>query len=135
MRKRTRRTRGARWLVALLAAAFLVCGLAPARAWAANGAVYVSADGSDDNSGTREQPYATLAKAVDAAEDGDTVYVMSDLTMTESARFWNKHLTIASDGGTFTVTRSSEFEPTSDLARGTYNGAMIEVGGSSYNLE
>ena len=28
------------------------------------------------------KPFATLAKAVDAADDGATVYVMSDLTMT-----------------------------------------------------
>lgn len=32
--------------------------------------------------GSADKPFATLAKAVDAAEDGATVYVMSDLTMT-----------------------------------------------------
>ena len=32
--------------------------------------------------GSADKPFATLAKAVDAADDGATVYVMSDLTMT-----------------------------------------------------
>ena len=37
-------------------------------------------DGTGD--GSADKPFATLAKAVDAADDGATVYVMSDLTMT-----------------------------------------------------
>ena len=37
-------------------------------------------DGTGD--GSADKPFATLAKVVDAAEDGATVYVMSDLTMT-----------------------------------------------------
>ena len=45
-------------------------------------AVYVRSDGSDSNAGTQTAPYATLAKAVTEAEDGSTIYVMSDLTMT-----------------------------------------------------
>ncbi len=45
-------------------------------------AVYVSSSGSDGNGGTQTAPYATLAKAVTEAEDGSTIYVMSDLTMT-----------------------------------------------------
>ena len=46
-------------------------------------AVYVSSAGDDTaGNGSQSAPYATLAKAVEAAEDGATVYVMSDLTMT-----------------------------------------------------
>ena len=57
--------------------------LLPAAAYADGGtAVYVSSSGNDGNVGTQTAPYATLAKAVEAAEDGATVYVMSDLTMT-----------------------------------------------------
>ena len=44
----------------------------------AESAVYVSKDGSDDGDGTKETPYATLAKAVDAALDGDTIYLLSN---------------------------------------------------------
>ena len=44
-------------------------------------AVYVSSSGND-GTGSADKPFATLAKAVDAADDGATVYVMSDLTMT-----------------------------------------------------
>ena len=35
-----------------------------------------------NGNGSEDKPFATLAKAVDAADDGATVYVMSDLTMT-----------------------------------------------------
>ena len=63
---------------------------------AAENAVYVSEDGNDTGKGTRDDPYKTLSKAVEKAPDGATIYVMSDLIMTESARFWNKHLTITS---------------------------------------
>ena len=51
-------------------------------------AVYVSSSGNDGTGdGSADKPFATLAKAVDAAKNGATVYVMSDLTMTECARF------------------------------------------------
>ena len=44
--------------------------------------IYVSSSGSDGNGGTQTAPYATLVKAVTEAEDGSTIYVMSNLTMT-----------------------------------------------------
>lgn len=74
-----------RRILSSLMALVLVFGLLPATVFAAGGtgtAVYVSSSGSDDNAGTQTAPYATLAKAVEAAEDGATIYVMSDLTMT-----------------------------------------------------
>ena len=91
--------------------------------------VYVSGiSGNDGNGGTQAAPYATLAKAVEAAKNGATIYVMSDLTMTECARFHSKSLTITSDEkGPYTVTRGSSFETQSDTARSWYNPAMIEV--------
>lgn len=104
----------------------------------AGNAVYVSTDGSDtDGDGSQDKPYATLAKAVDVAQDGDTIYVMSDLTMTSAARYWNKNLTITSgDGGPYTVTRG-DFNNGSahDSARQWYNSALIEVGGTEYQQE
>lgn len=111
-------------------------------------AVYVSASGSDDTGGgTQESPYATLAKAVNAAPDGATIYVMSDLTVTSCARFYDKHLTITgaeesdaagSKGGSsaggaksaVTLTRGRDFSTQQDNARSTYNPAMIEVQGT-----
>lgn len=46
-------------------------------------AVYVSSAGDDTaGNGSQSAPYATLAKAVDVAKDGSTIYVMSDLAMT-----------------------------------------------------
>ena len=93
--------------------------------------VYVSAGGGNDtgNDGSVKSPFATLAKAVDAAEDGATIYVMNNLTMKECARFYDKHLTITSYGGeVYTITRGEGFETLSDNARSWYNPAMIEVG-------
>ena len=99
---------------AILLALVLVFGLLPATVFAAGGmgtAVYVRSDGNDTTGdGSADKPYATLAKAVDAANDGATVYVMSDLTMTECARFYSKSLTITSLGdATYTITRGDNF--------------------------
>lgn len=95
--------------------------------------IYVSSTGSDEQtSGTKDLPFATLAKAVDAAADGATIYVMSDLTMDECARFYDKSLKITSGGGgPYTITRSAAFMQQSDIARSWYNPAMIEVQSSS----
>ena len=38
--------------------------------------IYVSSEGNDVNNGSNEKPYATLAKAVEQAEDGAIIYVM-----------------------------------------------------------
>ena len=127
-----------RWLGILLALCLLVC-FAPA-ALAAEGdvpasgtltQVYVRADGNDETGeGTQEKPVASLAKAVDlASKDTDaTIYVMSDLEMTQSARFYGKDITITSgEGGHYTVTRGESFNALSDDARSWYNPAMIEV--------
>lgn len=94
--------------------------------------VYVSENGNDESGdGTATKPYATLATAVTKADDGATIYVMSDLTMNQSARFWDKNLTITSDdGGPYTLTRDESFATTRDPARQGYNGALIEVGGT-----
>ena len=98
---------------------------------AQNGAaeIYVSSTGNDEqNTGTKDLPFATLAKAVDAAADGTTIYVMSDLTMDQCARFYDKSLKITSgEGGPYTITRSADFKQQSDTARSWYNPAMIEV--------
>lgn len=82
--------------------------------------------GSDSNSGTKESPYATLAKAVEQAEDGATIYVMSDLTVNSLARITDKHLTIASvEGQKYTLLRGTV--QGSDNNQSHYNSAMIEV--------
>lgn len=102
---------------------------------AQNGAaeIYVSSTGNDEqNTGTKDLPFAPLAKAVDAAADGTTIYVMSDLTMDQCARFYDKSLKITSgEGGPYTITRSADFKQQSDTARSWYNPAMIEVQSSS----
>lgn len=92
-------------------------------------AVYVSSAGDDTNgNGSEDKPFATLAKAVEAAENGATVYVMSDLNMTSCARFYNKSLTITSLGdATCTITRGDNFAQQQDNARSWYNPAMVEV--------
>ena len=131
-----------RWLGILLALCLLVC-LAPAALATETepsvglAEVYVSADGNDTNGdGSEDNPVASLAKAVDlASKDTDaTIYVMSDLEMTQSARYWSGNITITScdsEGAPFTISRAKTgFKPVSDLTQGGYNGAMIEVGNS-----
>ena len=124
-----------RWLGILLALCLLVC-FAPAAlaaetdSPAAPTEVYVSNIGSDETgTGSKDNPYSTLACAVDKAQDGATIYVMSDLTMEKCARYYGKDLTITSgEGGPYTVTRGESFNMLSDNARSWYNPAMIEVG-------
>ena len=69
---------------AILLALVLCLTLLPAAAYADGGtAVYVSSSGNDGTGdGSADKPFATLVKAVTEAEDGATIYVMSDLTMT-----------------------------------------------------
>ena len=72
-----------RRILSSLMALVLVFGLLPGTALAAGDAVYVRSDGNDGTGdGSADKPFATLAKAVEAAENGSTIYVMSDLTMT-----------------------------------------------------
>ncbi len=125
--------------LSILCIAVLLCALLPVLAGATSpedppeavdlNAVYVRADGNDDGAGSQEDPYATLAKAVEKADDGATIYVMSDLTMTKCARYYGKDLTITSGaGGPYAVTRGENFDAQADNARSFYNPAMIEVG-------
>ena len=101
-----------RRILSSLMARVLCLTLLPAAAYADGGTpVYVSSSGNDGTGdGSADKPYATLVKAVTEAEDGSTIYVMSDLTMTSCARFYNKSLTITSLGdATYTITRGDNF--------------------------
>ena len=92
--------------------------------------IYVSSTGNDDTgAGSEAKPYATLAKAVNVAGSGATIYVMSNLTMTKCARYYDKDLTITSldPNDPVTISRGTEFDTLSDDARSWYNPAMIEV--------
>ncbi len=95
--------------------------------------IFVSENGSDENDGSRNAPFATLAKAAKsanaAAETDVKVILLSDLKADETARFYGKNVTIASDGDkAFTVMRKEGFKAAEDEVRGKYNPAMIEVG-------
>ena len=117
---------------AILLALVLVFGLLPATVFAAGGmgtAVYVRSDGNDTTGdGSADKPYATLAKAVTEAEDGSTIYVMSNLTMTKCARYYDKDLTITSldPNDPVTIFRGTKFDRQND-PRSWYNPALIEV--------
>lgn len=102
--------------------------------------LYVSSTGSDEQgNGLQATPYASLAKAVTMAPDGKKtlIYVMSDLTMTDSARYWaSKDITITSDPDSlpegksaFTISRAEAgLTAVNDQTRGGYNPGMIELG-------
>ena len=104
----------------------------PAPAPAAEREIYVSADGDDMADGSREHPLATLAAAAELANDAAerTVYVilLSDLTVSRTARFNGKDIILMSESGTMLLTRDSNFEPAYDRLRNAYHPAMIELG-------
>ena len=91
--------------------------------------IYVSSIGNNaTGNGSEAKPYATLAKAVDVAGSGATSYVMSNLTMTKCARYYDKDLTITSldPNDPVTIFRGTEFDTQND-PRSWYNPALIEV--------
>lgn len=112
----------------LLLALALTMTFVPA-ALAAPADIYVSALGSDETgNGTAAAPYATMAKAVAAVEDGATIYVATDLEVTTLARLVSKDLTVTSAGEEpVTITRGEDFAAASDNARSWYNPALFEV--------
>lgn len=99
---------------------------------------YVGGEGASDEEGdgTRENPYATLAKVaeyINQREYGGTyfIYVMDDITSTACARFYNCYVTITSYGDEpHTVTRGENFNKQPEPARQWYNPAMLEIGKS-----
>ena len=111
--------------LAIMLALIMVLALVPTIAFAEGKTITVGNTGAD---------YTTLAEAVTGAKSGDTIVLTSNLTMTESARFYDKDLII--DGRGYTVTRGDDFKTLTDLARKEYNPAMIEVqtSGSSASL-
>lgn len=90
-------------------------------------ALYVSSEGNDTNNGHLETPFATLSKAVTTAEDGATIYVLSDLTVDTLARITDKHLTITSYDPDNPCTLSRGSVQGTDNNQSHYNSAMIEV--------
>ena len=140
--------------LSILCIAVLLCALLPVLAGATSpgdlpeavdpNAVYVSDSGNDTTgNGSQNSPYASLAKAVEMAaqQESATIYVMSNLTMSECARFWAGDITITSAPGAetpYTISRGKDMEsvndsvdPVQDMARGGYNPALIEVGNSA----
>ena len=113
----------ARWrLLSLLLVCAMMIGLLPVSALAVDpGAdlkpmdpIYVSVNGDDSADGTREHPLKTLAEAVEEDRISDNtsvvIYVMSDLTMTNSMRYWgNKDITITSDPESLAESQTTAF--------------------------
>lgn len=90
----------------------------------------MSEGGDDENgNGSRESPYASLAKAVYEVGSGGTVHLLTDITATKLALVSEKIITI--DGGGHTVWRNDPFDPAEDQGRGGYQPAMIEVANES----
>lgn len=88
--------------------------------------IYVSVSGNDTSGdGTEQNPYASLAKAVENAQNGDTIELLSNVTLKNLVFINEKSITI--DGQGYTVYRADDFVPGGDLGRGGYHPAMIEV--------
>lgn len=95
--------------------------------------IFVSALGSDEyGDGTVNLPYASLARAAEAANQAETslvyVLVMSDLCERRMAHFEGRNVILMGLGGTWVLQRGEDFMTNEDSIRGVYNPAMIELG-------
>ena len=95
--------------------------------------VYVASYGDDEQGdGSADLPFATLARAAEAANASpwNTVYVclLTDLEVAQTARFYGKQVYLLGENDQVLLTRRVLFEPAEDDVRGVYNPAMIEVG-------
>lgn len=96
--------------------------------------LYVNVSAGENGNGTKAAPFNTLEDAVGSASGKTLIYVMSDITLTSKVGIWEKNVTIASEpaaGQAFTISRGDSFNTAYDPARGYYNPAMIEVGGTT----
>ena len=46
--------------------------------------IYVSENGLDTNSGIESEPYKTIKKAYEVAKDGDTICLLSDISLEDT---------------------------------------------------
>lgn len=88
-------------------------------------AIYVSENGSDDNSGTADKPFGTIQKALDTAEAGETIYIRegsySALNTFSSSGTKGKYITLRNyPGETPKITMSGS------------DGALISLDGNDY---
>ena len=139
-------------LLALSISFLLCCSLIPNNVLASEetykenaeveGDIYVSSQGNDDATGTKEDPYASLAAAVNAAnnskENNLTIVLLDDIVSTSCARVVDKDIVLNGNG--HTIQRGDSFATISDNSRSWYNPAMIEVttpgaAGASIRLE
>ena len=101
---------------ALLASIALAAASARAAEW------YVSTSGSDDNGGTtREAAFATIARAVDVAADGDTVRVLAGTYEVAAAISVTEAITVVGDTG----------DPADVVVRNTAGGLTKTSGANS----
>ncbi|MBS3681472.1 FIVAR domain-containing protein [Ornithinibacillus massiliensis] len=94
--------------------------------YAAEEGTYVSSDGDDTTGdGTRENPYATLQKAFQAANDQGTIFIMDDITLMHPF----PTLKVAKS---VTITTASEATNTAVIKRGAVGGTGT---GTLFDLE
>ncbi|MCI9586285.1 MAG: hypothetical protein HFH45_06620, partial [Bacilli bacterium] len=71
--------------------------------------LYVSSNGDDTKgNGSKSNPYLTLSKAYTEASDNSTIYIMDDITQTETLNLnEDKSITITSDNGIHKILRNN----------------------------
>ncbi|AUS96050.1 hypothetical protein CDQ84_03100 [Clostridium thermosuccinogenes] len=122
------------WAVLLTAAlVFQVFSfLVPQQAKAEGNIYYVATTGNDNNSGSKDEPFLTIQKAMDVASPGDTVYIRggtyyitSPITITKSGEA-GKPITLAAYPGETPVIDGQNKYPDFNFATYTYNGQTYE---------
>ena len=90
--------------------------------------IYVANNaGTSGDIGSKENPYTSLAKAVEAVANETTIVVLENMTIEEPITVGGKEIKIQSEEGNRVTLTRGESMGTKNDGRGWYNPAMIEV--------
>ena len=97
---------------------------------------YVSTNGSDNNNGSEDNPFATIQHGINAASDGDTVFVLAG-TYIENINYNGKNIVVQGEDREITIIDGNQNGSVVQLVNGENNTSQLNnftiTGGSTLN--
>ena len=99
-----------------------------------NGPLFVSNEGSDDNNGSEESPFATIQKAINSTvQDGNIIFVYPGIYQ-EKLLLENKDVSIRSIDSLHYDLDSAGVANVDVIIEGSYDGTVISMNEGSYHF-